>query len=119
MLSSVPHIQLSVMLLSPPLLDLFYQLFSDGRKPVYLISVPLLFFGSLGVASSRSIPQLMLWRFVQAFGSSPGLAVGAGVIGDIYKLEERGQAMGIFFAVCHCIFILENGINARFLRPSL
>jgi MFS family permease len=43
----------------------------------------------------------MVWRFVQALGSSPGLAVGSGVIGDIYKLEERGQAMGIFFGVGH------------------
>jgi MFS family permease len=41
----------------------------------------------------------MVWRFVQALGASPGLAVGPGVIGDIYKLEERGQAMGIFFGV--------------------
>ena len=41
----------------------------------------------------------MVWRFVQALGASPGLAVGSGVIGDIYKLEERGQAIGIFFGV--------------------
>lgn len=41
----------------------------------------------------------MMWRFVQAFGASPGIAVGAGVISDIYKLEERGAAMGIFLAV--------------------
>lgn len=27
------------------------------------------------------------------------MSVGAGVIGDIYKLEERGSAMGIFFGV--------------------
>jgi len=43
----------------------------------------------------------MIWRLVQAFGASPGLSVGSGVIGDIYKLEERGTAMGIFFAVSH------------------
>jgi hypothetical protein len=41
----------------------------------------------------------MVWRFVQALGASPGLAVGSGVIGDIYKLEERGQALGIYFGV--------------------
>jgi hypothetical protein len=29
------------------------------------------------------------------------MTVGAGVIGDIYKLEERGTAMGIFFSVSH------------------
>lgn len=45
----------------------------------------------------------MVFRFVQAFGSSPGISVGAGVVGDIYKLEERGMAMGIFFVVSHAI----------------
>lgn len=69
-----------------------------GRRPIYLWGLPLLSIGSVGVASSVNIHQLMGWRFVQALGASPGLAVGAGVIGDIYKLEERGTAMGIFFA---------------------
>lgn len=72
---------------------------SDGRRPIYLVGTPLLCLGSIGVASAQNIPQLMIWRFVQAIGASPGLAVGSGVIGDIYKLEERGQAMGIFFSV--------------------
>ncbi|KAF8888325.1 major facilitator superfamily domain-containing protein [Infundibulicybe gibba] len=71
-----------------------------GRRAVYISSLPLLCLGSLAVAWSRSIPELMIWRFVQSFGASPSLAVGAGVIGDIYKLEERGQAMGVFFAAC-------------------
>ena len=47
---------------------------------------------------------------MQAIGASPGLSVGAGVIGDIYKLEERGQAMGTFFAVYYFTFIVESGI---------
>jgi MFS family permease len=41
----------------------------------------------------------MFWRFWQAAGASPGLTVGAGVIGDIFIVEERGTALGIFFAV--------------------
>jgi MFS family permease len=41
----------------------------------------------------------MIFRFLQAFGASPGLSVGSGVIGDIYKLDHRGTAMGVFFAV--------------------
>ena len=72
--------------------------------------------GLLGVSQSRTIPELMVWRFLQAFGSGAGLSVGSGVIGDIYKLEERyflpfdrlylishrclrGAAMGVFFVV--------------------
>ncbi|KAG6816321.1 hypothetical protein H0H93_008188 [Arthromyces matolae] len=48
--------------------------------------------------SSKNVPELMVWRFIQAFGASPGLSLGAGVIGDIFALEERGAAMGIFFS---------------------
>lgn len=55
--------------------------------------------GSFGVARARTISQLMVWRFIQAVGASPGLSVGAGVIGDIYKLEERGTALGSYFGV--------------------
>lgn len=38
---------------------------------------------------SRNVSQLMIFRFIQAFGSAAGMSVGSGVIGDIYKLEER------------------------------
>ncbi|THV06857.1 MFS general substrate transporter [Dendrothele bispora CBS 962.96] len=71
-----------------------------GRKPVYLCSLPLLVIGSVGVALSSSVPSLMIWRFIQTVGGAPGLSVGAGVIGDIYRLEERGSAMGVFFSAC-------------------
>ena len=39
-------------------------------------------------------------------GASPGSVLGAGVIGDIYKLEERGRAMGFFLAVSKILSIL-------------
>ncbi|KAJ7073033.1 MFS general substrate transporter [Mycena amicta] len=67
-----------------------------GRRPVYLFSLPLLCLGSIGVGTSTHVPQLLFWRFVQAFGSAGGMSVGGGVIADIYPLTERGTAMGIF-----------------------
>ncbi|KXN87022.1 Quinidine resistance protein 1 [Leucoagaricus sp. SymC.cos] len=70
-----------------------------GRRPVYLFSLPVSITGSFGVGLSTSVPSLMFWRFWQAAGASPGISVGAGVIGDIYKVEERGSALGIFYAV--------------------
>ncbi|KAF9460890.1 MFS general substrate transporter [Collybia nuda] len=69
-----------------------------GRKPVYLVGLSLVVVGSLGVAFARSIRELMFWRFFQTFGASPGISVGAGVIGDVYRLEQRGTAMGVFLA---------------------
>ncbi|KAI5890976.1 MFS general substrate transporter [Schizophyllum commune H4-8] len=67
-----------------------------GRRPVYLIGLPLVVLGSFGVARSRFVLELFGWRVLQALGASPGFSVGSGVIGDIYKLEERGFAMGVF-----------------------
>ncbi|KIY48200.1 MFS general substrate transporter [Fistulina hepatica ATCC 64428] len=70
-----------------------------GRRPVFLVCMPLVVVASFGVGAAITVPELMIWRFLQAFGTSPGWVVGVGVIGDIYKLEERGFAMGIFFGV--------------------
>jgi MFS family permease len=61
--------------------------------------------GSFGVARAQSVLQLMIWRFIQAMGAAPALSVGAGVIGDIYKLEERGTALGKYFGVRLFVFV--------------
>ncbi|TRM67197.1 major facilitator superfamily domain-containing protein [Schizophyllum amplum] len=67
-----------------------------GRRPIYLVGLPLLCAGSFGVAWAHNLTELFGWRVIQALGASPGFSVGSGVIGDIYKLEERGFAMGVF-----------------------
>ncbi|KAG2021362.1 multidrug transporter, variant 3 [Coprinopsis cinerea AmutBmut pab1-1] len=71
-----------------------------GRRSVYLFSLPVLLLGSTGVSLAQSVPELMVWRFIQAMGAGPGGSVGAGTIGDIYKLEERGRAMSVYFLAC-------------------
>ncbi|KAG2148777.1 major facilitator superfamily domain-containing protein [Suillus clintonianus] len=68
-----------------------------GRRSMYLWGMPFLCVGSCGVAMSTSLRSLLFWRFVQTFGCAGGMSLGAGVIGDIYKLEERGTAIGLFF----------------------
>ena len=39
-------------------------------------------------------------------GGSLGPALGAAVIGDIFKLEERGGAMGVCFAASKLLFMI-------------
>ncbi|EKM77269.1 hypothetical protein AGABI1DRAFT_43790 [Agaricus bisporus var. burnettii JB137-S8] len=68
-----------------------------GRRPAFLFHLPLMVLGSLVTGRAESVPQLMVGRFIQGVGASPGLSVGAAVIGDIYKLEERGAALGTYF----------------------
>ncbi|KAG1883190.1 hypothetical protein F4604DRAFT_1741265 [Suillus subluteus] len=49
------------------------------------------------MSTSLALQSLLFWRFVQTFGYSGGISLGAGVIGDIYKLEER-IVIGVFFS---------------------
>lgn len=51
------------------------------------------------VGLAQDVSSLLLWRIFQSFGCSAGYTVGGAVIADIYKLEERGTAMGIYLAV--------------------
>ncbi|KAG2121509.1 major facilitator superfamily domain-containing protein [Suillus cothurnatus] len=70
-----------------------------GRRLMYLWGVPFVCVASCGVALSTSFHGLLFWRFVQSFGCAGGTSLGVGVIGDIYKLGERGTVIGAFYAV--------------------
>jgi MFS family permease len=52
---------------------------------------------------ATQIPSLLFFRFFQGLGAAPGLVLGPGVIGDIYKLEERGRALSVFLSVSQII----------------
>ena len=41
-------------------------------------------------------------------GAAPGWVLGAGVIGDVFRLEERGRAMGIFLAASEILSTIRN-----------
>ena len=73
-------------------------MYLDGRRPIYLYTSLVFVIGSAGIASAPNIPSLFFWRVIQSIGGSLSPAIGAAVIGDIFKLEERGGAMGVCFA---------------------
>ncbi|KAI0694205.1 major facilitator superfamily domain-containing protein [Cytidiella melzeri] len=68
-----------------------------GRRPIILLSMLTLAIASIGSGAATSVSSLLIWRVIQAFGAASGLCVGIGVIGDIYKMEERGTSSGAFF----------------------
>ena len=74
--------------------------FIDGRRLSYLWCLPVMILGSFGVAGAQTVAYLVFWRMIQGMGASPRLSIGAGVIGDIYGLEDRGSALGAYFGVC-------------------
>ncbi|KAK4521317.1 uncharacterized protein ATC70_011932 [Mucor velutinosus] len=81
------------------LTPLFWSSISDtyGRRPVYIMSVSIGIVASILCASSKNIAMLIVFRALQASGASSGQTLGAGSIGDVFDVADRGKAYGVFF----------------------
>ncbi|KAJ7248883.1 major facilitator superfamily domain-containing protein [Mycena haematopus] len=80
-------------------MPLFWSAISEvkGRKLVYVVSIAISTAGSVVVATSKTIGLVILFRCVQATGSSAVMAIGAATLADIFDPVERGQKMGIYY----------------------
>ncbi|GAN04290.1 MFS multidrug resistance transporter [Mucor ambiguus] len=81
------------------LTPLFWSSISDtyGRRPVYIMSISIGIVASILCASSNNIAMLIVFRALQASGASSGQTLGAGSIGDVFDVADRGKAYGVFF----------------------
>jgi EmrB/QacA subfamily drug resistance transporter len=70
-----------------------------GRRRTYHAAVALFLIGSALSGLSRSLEQLILFRFVQGLGAGGVAPVAITVTGDVYSLEERGKMQGLFSGV--------------------
>lgn len=73
-----------------PLSELYGRVWVSQLSNVFF----LIFNTLCGFSQSKS--QLMAFRFLAGIGGSAPLAIGGGVLGDIFKPEERGKAMGLY-----------------------
>ncbi|KAK6813636.1 hypothetical protein RU639_010277 [Aspergillus parasiticus] len=69
---------------------------TSGRSPVLLASNVFYLAWTLGCGLARNKAELIAFRFLAGIGGSAPLAVGAGVISDLWAPGERGQAVGIY-----------------------
>ncbi|ODO09168.1 hypothetical protein I350_02768 [Cryptococcus amylolentus CBS 6273] len=68
-------------------------------EPIYLLSYAI-YLAALVIGSrAQSMPVLIAMRVLQAFGSGPALAIGAGSLADMYEQHERGAKLGMFYGV--------------------
>ncbi|KAJ1716677.1 MFS multidrug transporter [Aspergillus flavus] len=67
-----------------------------GRSPVLLASNVFYLARTLGCGLARNKAELIAFIFLAGVGGSAPLAVGAGVISDLWAPGERGQAVGIY-----------------------
>lgn len=53
-------------------------------------------FFNLGCGLCRTSSQLITFRFLSGFGGSAPLAIGGGVLSDLFTAEERGRALSLY-----------------------
>ncbi|KAJ6469053.1 major facilitator superfamily domain-containing protein [Mycena vitilis] len=68
-----------------------------GRKLVYVVSIAIFTAASVVVATSKTIELVIIFRCVQATGSSAVMAIGAATLADVFDPIERGTKMGIYY----------------------
>ncbi|KAF7545639.1 hypothetical protein G7046_g9516 [Stylonectria norvegica] len=69
-----------------------------GRRPILLLCLLILLGSSVGLAlcPTSAFWLLLLLRAIQAGGCASTIALGAGLVGDIASVDERGGFFGFF-----------------------
>jgi multidrug resistance protein len=67
-----------------------------GRVIVLQTSNLLYFFFNLGCGLARTKVQMIIFRFLAGLGGSAPLALGGGVLSDLFPAEQRGRAVSIY-----------------------
>ena len=86
-------------MLSMAIFPLWWSSFSEtlGRRTIYLVSFTLFIVWNVLAAVSVNIAMLVVMRILGGGAAASVQVVGAGTIADIWEVQERGNAMGIFY----------------------
>ena len=64
-----------------------------GRRPLLLSGGAFYTLWTVVCGFAKTQTQFFIFRALSGFGASVALALGGGVIGDVWKAEERGRAL--------------------------
>ena len=70
-----------------------------GRRGPVIAGIMLHLIGSAGCAWSGSVDQMIVWRFVQAFGSCAAPVLARAMVRDLYGREQSAQMLSILMLV--------------------
>ncbi|KAI9731213.1 MAG: hypothetical protein M1834_005406 [Cirrosporium novae-zelandiae] len=72
---------------------------SLGRRRLYVTTLSVYVAACIGLSISNSYAAVLVLRALQATGSAPVSALGAGIIADIIHISERGKFVGMYSAL--------------------
>ncbi|KAK1763448.1 major facilitator superfamily transporter multidrug resistance [Phialemonium atrogriseum] len=67
-----------------------------GRKPILGFANMFFCAWQIGCALAPNLESLIVFRFFSGVGGAGCITLGAGVISDVFRTDERGFAMGIY-----------------------
>ncbi len=67
-----------------------------GRVIVLQLANAFYLFFNLGCGFAQNKGQMIAFRFLAGLGGSAPLAIGGGVLSDLFRAEERGRAISIY-----------------------
>jgi multidrug resistance protein len=70
-----------------------------GRKPVLHATNIWFFVWNIVCGFARNKAELLAARFLAGFGASAVYALGGGVLGDIWRPEQRGRSLGLYLLI--------------------
>ncbi len=62
-----------------------------GRRRIGVIGLSVFFFSSIAIIYAQTVEQLLLFRFIQAFGGGFGLVIGIAIIRDLYEGKDAAK----------------------------
>ncbi|KAK9236904.1 major facilitator superfamily domain-containing protein [Lipomyces kononenkoae] len=77
-------------LIVAPLSEMF------GRRVVLHVSIFVLLVFNMACGLAKDLAQMIVFRFLAGAGGAGPLAIGAGVVADIWNDDERTAAIGLF-----------------------
>lgn len=89
---------LSIFVLAYAIGPLFLGPLSEVYGRVRVIQLSNLFFlaWNIGCGFAQNSGQMMAFRFLSGLGGSAPLAIGGGVLSDIWTADQRGKAIGVY-----------------------
>ncbi|KAI1428223.1 major facilitator superfamily domain-containing protein [Xylaria sp. FL1777] len=92
------NLTLSIFILAYAIGPLLWGPLSElyGRVVILQLVNLIYFFFNLGCGLARTKGQLIAFRFLAGLGGSAPLAIGGGVLSDLFTAENRGKAISIY-----------------------